>query len=110
MPNLSLKFNELVFKEGLNSTVRLGDKWFNRFLDRDFKEPFDIVSSDGVFFAKASLQILYLMPIEDLESDVLDLERRRTHKGLIKEMSKIYGRKVKKTEEVTAIVFNIEPT
>jgi hypothetical protein len=101
-----LLFKKPVFQEGVNATVRLGNKWHFRAPPESIVEIRE-TTGDGYLFDAFIVDNLWLK-ICDIPIDVLQHEHDpncRTHAGLIAELERVYRKKVSPRDKVTIILF-----
>ena len=89
----SIQFGNMTFKEGLNFTVRLGEKWKNQVCIGDFVK---LNNGNAIRIDK-----IHVCKLRDVPQNVLDLEhdeKCRTLEGLEKELWVIYSDEIRTTE------------
>lgn len=100
-----LLFKNPVFQEGVNATVRLGNKWHFRAPEESIVE---VWQTDGGYLFDAFIVKNLWVRICDIEADILEHEHDpscRNHRGLIEELERVYKRKVSSREKVTILLF-----
>ena len=106
MKRRKLIFQNPVFHDGLNVTIRKGDAWANS-LDT---EPFVYESGtkdERDYIGEARIVGVLKCPLFQVPAQVLKLEHDpacRTKKGILAELQRIYG-KISETSEVTVLFF-----
>jgi len=100
-----MTFVNPVFHDGLNITVRHGDKWAEMARIGDVLE---IEGNDGPI--SAPITGLFLTMLDDIPAGLLPLEHdadARTHDGLRRILDEIYGPTEDGTRLVTVVFFTI---
>lgn len=103
-----LLFKNAVFNEGVNATVRLGDKWFSSIAPEDIVEVYALGAESRRYLFDAFIVQTYLMRLCDVDEDLLEHEhdpRCREPQGLLEELRRVYGENVSPRHMVTIILF-----
>lgn len=103
-----LIFSNPVFQKGVNATVRLGDKWFQKVGPEDIVEIYAHDAETRSYLFDAFIVDTFLVKICDIDVDLLEHEhdpRCREPEGLLAELRRVYGNKVTPRDKVTIILF-----
>jgi hypothetical protein len=112
-----LMFANPVFHQGLNVTVRLGNKWLKFFEDQQNNQfnyrpvSIELATPDGEKVGEGQIEAVRLTSFVDISDEVLDLEhdnRCRDWSGLYNEMKVVYGDQFIADSEVTVVFFTVK--
>ena len=101
-----LLFKNPVFQDGVNATVRLGDKWVGRVVPDQVVELWETGKEPMLGYAVIVDRVH--LKICDISEDLLAHEhdpKCRTHQGLIAELERVYRKKVSSRDRVVLILF-----
>jgi hypothetical protein len=107
---LTIEFDNPVFHDGVNVTVRAGDKWVKRLRLGDYFVPVKAGCVDDAPCHINCVIGLFYCPVDELPDGLLVHEHDpacRTREGLEAELERIYGNA--KNRLVTAIVWHRKP-
>lgn len=100
-----LKFAKPVFRDAINVTVRLGQKWATQ---TSIGDRLEIASCEGETLGEAGVVGIVVCPLGDIPSGLLAIEHDpacRTAAGLAEELARVYGKTIEPYQMVTALLF-----
>ena len=101
-----LQFHNPVFKDGMNVTVRKGDKWTHQVLPGSTVV---LKKTDGDDLGEAYIAGVMYLPLRLIPPAVLKLEhdpKCRNPKGLLAVLRSVYGEDVNENTACTVLFFN----